>query len=42
LKNGGILEKAAAMANHASMRTLGSVIYTRARSPLDEVKRIMV
>jgi hypothetical protein len=41
VKNGDILKKAAAMANHASMRTVGSVIYTRTRSPLDEVEQIM-
>jgi integrase/recombinase XerC len=42
LKNGGTLEKAAAMANHASTRT--TQLYDRRRDEmsLDEVERILV
>jgi integrase len=42
LKNGGTLEKAAAMANHASTRT--AQLYRRGRGEinLDEVERISV
>ena len=42
LKNGGTLEKAAAMANHASTRT--TQLYDRQRDEmsLDEVKRTRV
>jgi hypothetical protein len=42
LKNGGTLEKAAAMANHASTRT--TQLYDRRRDEvsLDEVKRIVI
>jgi site-specific recombinase XerD len=42
LKNGGTLEKAAAMANHASTRT--TQVYDRRRDEvsLDEVERIMI
>jgi integrase len=42
LKNGGTLEKAAAMANHASTRT--TQLYDRRRDEisLDEVERIRV
>jgi site-specific recombinase XerC len=42
LKNGGTLEKAAAMANHASMRT--TQLYDRRRDELslDEVERIVI
>jgi integrase len=42
LKNGGTLEKAAAMANHASTRT--TQLYDRRRDEpsLDEVERIMI
>jgi integrase len=42
LKNGGTLEKAAAMANHASTRT--TQLYDRQREEvsLDEVERISV
>jgi hypothetical protein len=42
LKNGGALEKAAAMANHASMRT--TQLYDRRRDEvsLDEVERIVI
>jgi len=41
LKNGGTLEKAAAMANHASTRTQ---LYDRRRDELslDEVERIVI
>jgi hypothetical protein len=42
LKNGGTLEKAAAMANHASTRT--TLLYDRRRDEfsLDEVERITI
>jgi hypothetical protein len=42
LKNGGTLEKAAAMANHASTRT--TQLYDRRRDEvsLDEVERIAI
>jgi integrase len=42
LKNGGTLEKVAAMANHASTRT--TQLYGRRRDEmsLDEVERIMI
>jgi integrase len=42
LKNGGTLEKAAAMANHASPRT--TQLYDRRRDEvsLDEVERIVI
>jgi integrase len=42
LKNGGTLEKAAAMANHASTRT--TQLYNRRRDEisLDEVERIVI
>ena len=42
LKNGGMLEKAAAMANHASTRT--TQLYDRRRDELslDEVERIAI
>jgi site-specific recombinase XerD len=42
LKNGGTLEKAAAMANHASTRT--TQLYDRRREEvsLDEVERIVI
>ena len=42
LKNGGTLEKAAAMANHASTRT--TQLYDRRRDELslDEVERILI
>jgi integrase len=42
LKNGGTLEKAAAMANHASTRT--TQLYDRRRDDvsLDEVERILI
>jgi hypothetical protein len=42
LKNGGTLEKAAAMANHASTRT--TQLYGRRRDEvsLDEVERIVI
>ncbi len=42
LKNGGTLEKAAAMANHASTRT--TQLYDRQRDEvsLDEVERIVI
>jgi len=42
LKNGGTLEKAAAMANHASTRT--TQLYDRRRDEvsLDEVERIII
>jgi integrase len=42
LKNGGTLEKAAAMANHASTRT--TRLYDRRRDEvrLDEVERIVI
>ena len=42
LKNGGTLEKAAAMANHASTRT--TQLYDRCRDEvsLDEVERIVI
>jgi integrase/recombinase XerC len=40
LKNGGTLEKAAAMANHASTRT--TQLYRRDEVSLDEVERIAI
>jgi site-specific recombinase XerD len=42
LKNGGTLENAAAMANHASTRT--TQLYDRRRDeiPLDEIERVMI
>lgn len=42
LKNGGTLEKAAAMANHASTRT--TQLYDRRREAvsLDEIERIVI
>jgi site-specific recombinase XerD len=42
LKNGGTLEKAASMANHASTRT--TKVYDRRRDEmsLDEVERILI
>ncbi len=40
LKNGGTLERAAQMANHASTRT--TQLYDRRAEALDEVERILV
>jgi integrase len=42
LKNGGTLEKAAAMANHASTRT--TQLYDRRRDEmsLDEIERVVI
>jgi len=42
LKNGGTLEKAAAMANHASTRTTQLYDHRRDEVSLDEVERIMI
>ena len=42
LKNGGMLEKAAAMANHASTRTTQLHDRRRAQASLDEVERIAI
>jgi integrase/recombinase XerC len=42
LKNGGTLEKAAAMANHASTRTTQLCDRRRDERSLDEVERIVV
>ena len=42
LKNGGSLEKAAQMANHASMRTTQLYDRRREEPSLDEVDRIRV
>ena len=42
LKNGGTLEKAAAMANHASTRTTQLYDCRRDELSLDEVERIMI
>jgi integrase len=42
LKNGGTLEKAAAMANHASTRTTQLYDRRRDEGSLDEVERIMI
>jgi integrase len=42
LKNGGTLEKAAAMANHASTRTTQLYDRRRADVSLDEVERIVI
>jgi integrase len=42
LKNGGTLEKAAAMANHASTRTTQPYDRRRDEVSLDEVERIMI
>ena len=42
LKNGGTLEKAAAMANHASTRTTQLYDRRRDEASLDEVERIVI
>ena len=42
LKNGGTLEKAAAMANHASTRTTQLYDRRRGEVSLDEVERIVI
>ena len=42
LKNGGTLEKAAAMANHASTRTTQLYDWRRDELSLDEVERILI
>jgi integrase/recombinase XerC len=42
LKNGGTLEKAAAMANHASTRTPQYYDRRRDQMSLDEVERVMI
>jgi integrase/recombinase XerC len=42
LKNGGTLEKAAAMANHASTRTTQLYDRTGDKITLDEVERIAI
>jgi hypothetical protein len=42
LKNGGTLEKAAAMANHASTRTTQLYDRRRGELSLDEVERILI
>ena len=42
LKNGGTLEKAAAMANHASTRTTQHYDRRRNEVSLDEVERIVI
>jgi integrase len=42
LKNGGTLEKAAAMANHASTRTTQLCDRRRDEATLDEVERIVI
>jgi hypothetical protein len=42
LKNGGTLERAAAMANHASTRTRSSMIAGRDELSLDKVERIVI
>jgi site-specific recombinase XerD len=42
LKNGGTLEKAAAMANHASTRTTQLYDRRRGEVSLDEVERIAI
>jgi hypothetical protein len=42
LKNGGTLEKAAAMANHASTRTMQLYDRRRDEVSLDEVERIVI
>jgi hypothetical protein len=42
LKNGGTLENAAAMANHASTRTTQLYDRRRDESSLDEVQRILI
>jgi site-specific recombinase XerD len=42
LKNGGTLEKAAAMANHASIRTTQLYVRRRDEVSLDEVERIVI
>jgi hypothetical protein len=41
-KNGGTLEKAAAMANHASKRTMQLYDRRRDELSLDEVERIVI
>jgi hypothetical protein len=42
LKNGGTLEKAAAMANHASTRTTRSYDGRRDELRIDEVERMVI
>jgi site-specific recombinase XerD len=42
LKNGGTLEKAAAMANHASTRTTQLYDWPRDEVSLDEVERVVI
>jgi len=42
LKNGGTLEKAAAMANHVSTRTTRAYDRRRDEVSLDEVERIVI
>jgi len=42
LKNGGTLEKAAAMANHASTRTMQPYDRRRDEASLGEVERIVI
>jgi site-specific recombinase XerD len=42
LRNGGTLEKAAAMANHASTRTTRLYDHRRDEMNFDEVKRILI
>jgi integrase len=42
LKNGGTLEKAAAMANHASTRTTQLYDHRRDEVSLDEVERVAI
>jgi integrase len=42
LKNGGMLEKAAAMANHASTRTTQLYDRRHDETSLDEVERILI
>jgi hypothetical protein len=42
LKNGGALEKAAAMANHASTRTMQLYDRQRDEVSLDEIERIVI
>lgn len=42
LKNGGTLERAALMANHASSRTTQLYDHRRDEVTLDEVERVMI
>jgi hypothetical protein len=42
LKNGGTLEKAAAMANHSSTRTTQLYDLRRDEMSLDEIERIVI